>query len=52
MEAVLKSYGFTIAETVDAIAPEKLEKVNQEYSAQFVMEKVGIIPQMSPLLKI
>lgn len=52
VETVLKSYGFTIAETVDAIAPEKLDKINQEYSARFVMEKVGITPQMSPILKI
>ena len=50
LKAVLKDYGITIVETVDTIAPEKLDKINQEYSAQYVMEKMGILPQIYPMV--
>lgn len=51
-EEVLRQYGFSVVDTVDAIAPEKLEMINQKYPAQFVMGKIGIVPQMSPILTI
>ncbi len=49
---VLEQYGFTIADTVSVIAPEKLLQINQNYSAKYAMQKTGITPQLSPILTI
>lgn len=50
VKMVLQRYGFSIRDTVDAITPEKAARVNREYPVQVAMQKMGIIPQMSPII--
>jgi len=50
--AALERYGVTIAENVSVIMPEKLSEINQSYSAQYAMEKIGITPQISPIISL
>lgn len=51
-KAVLKQYGFTLEDKVSVIMPEKLLQINQNYSAQYAMQKIGITPQLSPIITI
>lgn len=51
-KAVLEYYGFTIEEKVSVIMPEKLSEINRSYSAQYAMKKIGITPQMSPIISL
>lgn len=50
VKTVLQRYGFSIRDTVDVIQPEKVDRINREYSVQTAMQKMGIIPQMSPII--
>lgn len=47
---MLKKVGIEIKENVTVIEPNKLEQINQDYSAEKVMKMIGITPQLSPLI--
>ena len=49
---LLKQRGISIVNTVTPIKPEKLSQINQSYTAQYAMEKVGITPQLSPIFSV
>lgn len=50
--SVLKHCGISIVDAVTPIKPEKLLQINQSYTAQYAMEKVGITPQLSPIFSV
>lgn len=52
VKAVLAQYGITVEENISVILPEKLLQINQNYSVEYAMQKVGAVPQMSPILSI
>lgn len=47
---MLKKVDIEIKENVTVIEPNKLEQINQDYSAEKVMKMIGITPQLSPLI--
>lgn len=52
LQAVLTKYGISVVETISVIAPEKLSQINRDYSAEYAMQKTGVVPQMCPLISI
>jgi hypothetical protein len=49
---LLNQYGISIVDTVAPIKPEKLSQINNSYTAKYAMERIGITPQLSPIISL
>lgn len=46
----LEQYGIKIKNNVSIISPRKLSKINRDYTANYAMSSIGILPKMRPIL--